>query len=157
MESLICQVSILVTVPSARSWSGIDSAVCWAPMLQLPPSAASWAQALVPCLGLQCCHHLREPALAASWAGAEEIWFHRQWLWWLGGALAFFGCTQGIWNFPGQGSNPRRNCHLSLFKDTTRFLTCCITAGTSCNFLNRFLQLGVSNNLFYSYIWVIRI
>ena len=37
----------------------------------------------------------------------------------------FFGCTHGIWKFPGQGSNSRGNCDLQHSYKNARSLTHC--------------------------------
>ena len=41
--------------------------------------------------------------------------------------LFIFGCTCGMWKFPGQGSNPYHNSDLSHSSDNARSLTCCAT------------------------------
>ena len=50
---------------------------------------------------------------------------------WEGGGFFFslflFGCIYGVWNFPGQGSNPRHSSSLRCCSDNTRSLTCCNT------------------------------
>ena len=38
-----------------------------------------------------------------------------------------FGCTCGMWKFPGQGSNPRHSSDLGQYSDNTRSLTQCTT------------------------------
>ena len=39
----------------------------------------------------------------------------------------FFGCTHGMWKFPGQGSNPCHSIDLSQCSDNTRSSTHCTT------------------------------
>lgn len=40
----------------------------------------------------------------------------------------FFGCTRGVWDFPGPGTNPRHSSDPSRSDDNARSLTCRATA-----------------------------